>query len=131
MYSFLIAIYVLICLGLIFFVLIQSGRGGGLVESFSSAETIFGTKTNKYLVRITGVLTALFFVLTIFIAFLSKQRTKSLMEIYKPSDTIKKEESAAVKKEAAPTQDQAVKKQEPKTDESKKETIPTPSAPNQ
>ena len=80
MYTLIIIIHVIISILLIIAVLLQSGKGGGLIESFSAAESIFGTKTPVFMARLTTVLVVLFFVTTLSLAFLSKQRTKSLVE---------------------------------------------------
>ncbi len=74
-----IAVHVIACAGLIFFILIQQGKGGGLIESFSSAESIFGTKTNTFLTRTTTVLAITFFITCLLLAFLSVQQTKSVI----------------------------------------------------
>lgn len=74
-----IAVHVIACVGLIFFILIQQGKGGGLIESFSSAESIFGTKTNTFLTRTTTVLAITFFITCLLLAFLSVQQTKSVI----------------------------------------------------
>lgn len=85
MFSFVIAIHILACVLLILIVLIQQGRGGGLVDTFSSAESIFGTKTNTFLIKSTSVLAVVFFFTCLGLAFLSIQKTKSLIETdYRP-----------------------------------------------
>lgn len=87
-YGSLIFIHVIVCIGLIGIVLIQAGRGGGLSESFSGAESIFGTKTNALLTRATSIFAVIFFITCLSLAFLSKQRSKSLLEGKKiPSQT--------------------------------------------
>ncbi len=85
MFSLVITIHVIACILLILIVLIQQGRGGGLVDSFSSAESIFGTKTNAFLVKSTSVLAVIFFFTCLGLAFLSLQQSKSLIQTgYKP-----------------------------------------------
>ena len=79
MMGFVIFIHVVICLGVIFFVLIQSGRGGGLTEQLSSAESLFGAQTNVVLIRITSVLATIFFVTCLSLAFLSSKKNESIM----------------------------------------------------
>ena len=44
MFTVLLIIHVLICALLITVVLMQSGRGGGLTESFSGMESLFATQ---------------------------------------------------------------------------------------
>lgn len=75
-----IVIHITVCAGLIFFILIQAGKGGGLIESFSSAESIFGTKTNTFLTKTTTVLAITFFITCLVLAFFSVQQTKSIVE---------------------------------------------------
>lgn len=79
MYIFVVIVHVIICFLLVGVILIQSGRGGGLADSFSSAESIFGTKTNSFLTRSTSVLAVLFIVTCVSLTFMSIQKSKSLM----------------------------------------------------
>ncbi len=76
----IIVIHMIVCLLLIGLIMIQAGRGGGLVESFSSVESMFGTKTNTFLTRITTVLSILFFVTCLSLALLSAKQSRSLMK---------------------------------------------------
>jgi len=77
--TIIIIIHVIICIGLIGLVLIQRGRGSGLVESFSGVESMFGTKTNTFLTRTTTVLSILFFITCLSLAVLSVRQSRSLM----------------------------------------------------
>lgn len=79
MYTLVIVFHIIVCLLLIMVILIQSGRGGGFLESFSGLDTIFGTKTNTFLVRSTTVLATIFLLTCLGLAFLSSQRSKSLI----------------------------------------------------
>ena len=86
MYALMILIHIIACSLLILIVLIQQGRGGGLIDNLSSAESIFGTKTNIFLVKSTSVLAVIFFFTCLSLAFLSIQKSKSLIETnYKPT----------------------------------------------
>lgn len=88
MFAFVITIHIIVCALLILIVLIQQGRGGGLIGSLSSAESIFGTKTNAFLIKSTSVLAVVFFVTCLALAFLSMRKNKSLIETsYTPSAT--------------------------------------------
>ena len=80
MIGFFIAVHALTCLVLIVFILMQSGRGGGLTESFASAESMFGAKTNQFMVRATSVFVAVFFITSLSLAYLSSKQGKSLMK---------------------------------------------------
>ncbi len=80
----LISIHVIACVLLITLVLIQRGRGGGLVESFSGVESMFGTKTSSFLTRTTTVCAVIFFLTCLSLALLSVKKSRSLMENAKP-----------------------------------------------
>lgn len=80
MFAFVITIHIIACVGLIFFILIQQGKGGGLIESFSSAESIFGSKTSTFLTKATTVLAVAFFITCLLLAFISVQQSKSVVE---------------------------------------------------
>ncbi len=79
MTGFVIAIHVLVCVLLLLVILMQSGRGGGLTEGFASAESMFGTQTNEFLIKSTTVLAILYFVTCLSLAVLSTSKGKSLM----------------------------------------------------
>jgi preprotein translocase subunit SecG len=76
----IIIIHVISCFLLIAIVLIQQGRGGGLVEIFSGVESMFGPKTNTFLTRATAVLSVMFFITCLSLAFLSSRQSRSLMK---------------------------------------------------
>lgn len=95
MIGLIIALHVIICALLIVIILIQAGRGGGLVNSFSGVESMFGTKTNTFLTRTTTTLAILFFITCISLALISARQSKSLMSSIK-TEAPKKEEKAAV-----------------------------------
>lgn len=80
MFAFVITIHVITCILLIAIVLIQQGRGGGLIDSLSSAESVFGTKTSTFLVKSTSVLSVVFFISCLCLAFLAIQKNKSIIE---------------------------------------------------
>ncbi len=69
----------IVCIALIGIVLIQRGRGSGLVESFSGVESMFGTKTSVFLTRTTTILSILFFLTCLSLAVLSVRQSRSLM----------------------------------------------------
>ena len=75
----IIAIHVIVCVALIGIILIQRGRGGGFVDSFQGLETVFGTKTNAFLTRLTSILAIVFFVTCLALAFFSLRQSRSLI----------------------------------------------------
>ena len=78
--TFLITLHVIFCVLLIIVILIQAGRGGGLVEMLSGAESIFGTKTSAMLTRATTILSIAFFITCLSLALLSARQSKSLIK---------------------------------------------------
>lgn len=62
--TFLATLFIIICVLLIFVVLLQKGRGGGLSAAFSGmGSTAFGTRVGDVLTWVTIVMTALFLLL--------------------------------------------------------------------
>ena len=79
MFGFIVFVHTLVCILLVVIILMQSGRGGGLTESFSAAESMFGAKTNVVLIKTTTILAVLFLVTCLSLAFLSSKKGESLM----------------------------------------------------
>jgi preprotein translocase subunit SecG len=79
MIGLLVAVHVIACVLLIIIILIQAGRGGGLVENFSGVESMFGPRTSAFLTRSTSVLSVLFFITCLSLAFASARQSRSLM----------------------------------------------------
>jgi len=100
MMTFIIVIHVIACVVLIILVLIQRGRGAGLVESFAGVESMFGTKTSAFLTRTTTIMSIVFFMTCLSLAVLSVKQSKSLMRSVKPPVKAK----AAAKTEAVKTE---------------------------
>jgi len=87
MSAFIMFFHAIITLLLIVVILMQSGRGGGLTESFASAESMFGAQTNEFMIKATTVVATVFFLTCIGLAVLSSQRGKSLMANTVASET--------------------------------------------
>ncbi|TBR20107.1 preprotein translocase subunit SecG [bacterium] len=111
MMGFIVVLHVIICILLIILVLIQSGRGGGLVDNLSNIESMFGTKTNAFLTKSTTVLSTLFFITCLSLAVLSLKQSRSLMETVKP-ESVSVPSSEPVKA-VAPVEASKEKVQEP------------------
>ena len=77
--GFILFIHVAVCVLLVVSILMQAGRGGGLAESFASAESMFGTQTNAFMVRVSTVLASIFFVTSLILAFNASKKERSLM----------------------------------------------------
>ncbi len=103
-----IAIHLIVCLLLIGVILIQAGRGGGLVEGFSGVESMFGTKTNTFLTRTTTTLAILFFITCISLALLSARQSRSLIRNIKtqePAEQVETETENTTSEETAKSQE--------------------------
>ena len=79
MTGLIIFIHAVICVLLIAIILMQPGKGGGLTDSMASAESIFGAKTNVFIIKTTAIFAAIFLVTCLGLAILSSQKGKSLM----------------------------------------------------
>ena len=79
MTGLIIFIHAVICVLLIAIILMQPGKGGGLTDSMASAESIFGAKTNVFVIKTTAIFAAIFLVTCLGLAILSSQKGKSLM----------------------------------------------------
>ena len=77
--GFIYAIHLISCVLLVITILMQAGRGGGLTETFQSAESMFGTQTNAFMVRFTTILAVIFLSTSLLFAFQSAKGTQSLM----------------------------------------------------
>ncbi len=74
MHGLLLAVHVLICVGLIAAVLLQSGKGGGLAGGAfgGTAQTVFGGRgATDFMTRATMVLGGAFFITSLVLALLS------------------------------------------------------------
>jgi preprotein translocase subunit SecG len=79
MMGFILFIHITACVLLVIAILMQAGRGGGLTETFQSAESMFGTQTNKFMVRLTVILAAIFLSTSLILALNSSKGEQSLM----------------------------------------------------
>jgi len=124
MIGLIIALHVIICVLLIGIILVQAGRGGGLVENLSSVESMFGTKTNAFLTRTTTTLSVLFFITCVSLAFLSARQSRSLLQDVKTepakqvsTETPKPEEKTPAVQAQTPKAEAAPSAVEPKKTE--------------
>lgn len=110
--GFILVIHVIVCVLLVITILMQAGRGGGLTETFQSAESMFGTQTNVFMVRTTTVLAVIFLSTSLILAFNSSRADKSLMANKKLLATVPKAAPAPETKN--PENDVQVKVESPK-----------------
>lgn len=87
MYAFVLTVHVLLAICMIMLVLVQHGKGADAGASFGGggAATVFGASgSGNFLTRLTGILTALFFVTSITLAVFAKQKTVDAYSISAP-----------------------------------------------
>ena len=120
LYGTIIFFHILVCIGLILVVLVQAGRGGGLAESFSGAESILGTKTNAFLTKATTIFAVAFFITCLSLTFVSKQRSQSLLE----GKNIKSSPAKKVQEKKEPATPAEGKKEDPKPAQEEKKDTP-------
>jgi preprotein translocase subunit SecG len=98
--GFILVIHVIVCILLVIAILMQAGRGGGLTETFQSAESMFGTQTNVFMVRFTTILAVIFLSTSLILAFNSSKGDKSLMANKKLLSTVPMTEKTSKPKDA-------------------------------
>ncbi len=64
MYTFLIVIYLIVCITLVTVILMQSGKGGGLSEALGGAfQSVFGPKVTTVLVKSNVYLSSVIYII--------------------------------------------------------------------
>ena len=129
MIGLIIVIHIIACVLLIIMILIQRGRGSGLVEAFSGVESMFGTKTSAFLARTTTILSIIFFLTCLSLAILSARQSRSLMQDLTVPVVDEKAAAIDVKAAAVDEKAPAVDEKAPAVDAKvapKEEVIPSP-----
>ena len=105
MFTFLAIVHVVVCVLLVVFILLQDPKGGGGAFGMlggGSSKSLFGsTGGNQFLVNVTKWLAVIFAFTSIYLATLSAQKEKSVMDDYIPTaqkDQVDSPESEADKK---------------------------------
>jgi preprotein translocase subunit SecG len=83
-----VVFHLLAALGVIALVLLQQGKGADAGASFGSgaSATVFGSQgSSTFLSRVTAILAALFFLTSLGLGFVAKQKTEALDEVGLPS----------------------------------------------
>lgn len=78
MQNFVLVVHIILAVLMIVLILVQHGKGADAGASFGGggAATVFGASGSaNFLTRLTGVLTAIFFVTSITLAYLAKKQT--------------------------------------------------------
>ncbi|OIO39674.1 MAG: preprotein translocase subunit SecG [Candidatus Omnitrophica bacterium CG1_02_49_10] len=82
MYILVLIFHVIVAFVLIFVILLQAGKGGGLSESFGGgfAKDVLGTSAETFLTKATSVCAILFLITSLSLTVLSLNRRSSVME---------------------------------------------------
>ncbi len=78
MQSFVLVVHIILAVLMIVLILVQHGKGADAGASFGGggAATVFGASgSGNFLTRLTGILTAIFFITSITLAYFAKQQT--------------------------------------------------------
>jgi len=125
--GFILVIHVIVCVLLVITILMQAGRGGGLTETFQSAESMFGTQTNVFMVRLTTILAVIFLSTSLFLAFNSSKVDQSLMANKKLLSTVPMPLPASKSKDAQG--EMQIKVESPKPMEAAQTATPSKNVP--
>ncbi len=94
LYNILLAVFVLISVALVALILLQQGKGADAGAAFGSGAsgTVFGSRGSaSFLTRTTGILAALFFAISLSLAYLSNQQTRPTSVV----DQVQQQEAAS------------------------------------
>lgn len=86
-----IVFHLLAALGVIALVLLQQGKGADAGASFGSgaSATVFGSQgSSTFLSRVTAILATLFFLTSLGLGFVAKQKNEALDEVGLPSPAV-------------------------------------------
>ncbi|MGB8665128.1 MAG: preprotein translocase subunit SecG [Serratia inhibens] len=103
MYEALLVIFLLISIGLVALIMLQQGKGADMGASFGAGAsgTLFGSSgSGNFMTRMTAVLAALFFVISLILGNLSTNQSKKGSEWENLGQPVKSEQTIAP---AAPT----------------------------
>ncbi|MBM9577243.1 preprotein translocase subunit SecG [Leptospira sp. 201903070] len=88
----ILTLFVVVSLFLVLLVMIQTGKGGGLLGGGSS-QSVFGSSTADVLTKATRVTAILFIILSLFLSFLFAKKEDKLMPETAPTLTAPPEET--------------------------------------
>ena len=134
--SILLTIFhVISCLVLIFVILLQSGRGGGLSEMMGGGvqqnQKVFGTQTSSFLTKATSYCAILFIVTSISLGIVTSNKSKSLLKGQALKPIFNQEENLAIpedlRKEIEAAATEAKQETEEAVNQQIEDTADTPS----
>ena len=90
METLVLILHILVALGMIVLILLQQGKGAEAGASFGAgaSNTVFGaTGSANFLTKSTAILTTIFFITSLFLAYTAKQHSKELYSLTAPTNT--------------------------------------------
>lgn len=116
--TLVVVVHVLVSLGLIGLILIQQGKGAEAGASFGggASQTVFGSQGSaNFLTKTTKYLAIIFFITSISLAVIAKQRSEVAAQELLPTasqlETVSAEDSAKAEAESAQAAGDAVKEE--------------------
>lgn len=128
MYTVLIILHILVAFVMIGVIMLQSGKGAEIGAAFGgSSQTVFGSRgAGTLLSKVTAVAATIFFMTSMTLAIMSKQRTySSTIGLDKPAGT----PAATTPPAGVPTPTQPMTDQPQTTDKNAPASIPAAPAP--
>lgn len=92
MFTFILAIHIIVAIALSGLILIQHGKGADAGASFGSgaAGTVFGASgSGNFLTRLTAILACIFFATSLALAYHAQQQAKDQLRLDVPAETTK------------------------------------------
>jgi preprotein translocase subunit SecG len=108
MYDALLVIFLIVAIGLIALVMLQQGKGADMGASFGAGAsgTLFGSSgSGNFMTRMTGVLAALFFIISLILGNMSTNNSQKGSEWENLSQPAQTEQTTAPAAPAAPNSD--------------------------
>lgn len=108
MYDALLVIFLIVAIGLVALVMLQQGKGADMGASFGAGAsgTLFGSSgSGNFMTRMTGILAALFFIISLILGNMSTNKGQKGSEWENLSQPVKTEQTTAPATPAAPNSD--------------------------
>ena len=108
MYDALLVIFLIVAIGLVALVMLQQGKGADMGASFGAGAsgTLFGSSgSGNFMTRMTGVLAALFFIISLILGNMSTNKGHKGSEWENLSQPAQTEQTTAPAAPAAPNSD--------------------------
>ncbi|CAI1673595.1 preprotein translocase subunit SecG [Serratia plymuthica] len=108
MYEALLVIFLLISIGLVALIMLQQGKGADMGASFGAGAsgTLFGSSgSGNFMTRMTAILAALFFVISLILGNLSTNQSKKGSEWENLGQPVKSEQTTAPVAPTKPSSD--------------------------